>query len=385
MRFLLIPDKFKGSLDAKEVIQAISRGILRIYPKAKIHSVLASDGGDGFLNAVSGNLNVREIAIDTVDPLQRKRQAVYLFDSANNTAYIELAKASGLELLTKDERDVMRTSTYGTGLQIRHAIEQGATEIYLGLGGSATNDGGIGIATALGYRFLDASGKELKPMGGNLLKIATIEKRSGAMDVSGVNFYAVNDVDNPLYGRQGAAYVYAQQKGATDESTRILDEGLRNLARVVAEVLNKEAADLPGAGAAGGTAYGLNVFLDAKFISGIDFLLELAHVHQLLKACPFDYIITGEGKIDKQTLHGKLIQGVVDIGEQYKIPVIAVCGQSDIEANGPKSISVKRILEITDTSKPLQYSMDNAAQLVEDSIATYFENSKGQEGNQNDP
>jgi len=372
MKILVIPDKFKGSLDAREVILAISEGIYQVHADAEIFSVLASDGGDGFLNAVSANLDCRTITSGTVDSLNRNIETDYLFDTAAKTAYIELAKASGLELLKNDEHDVMRASTYGTGLQILHAIKNGATKIYLGLGGSATNDGGTGIAKALGYGFLDDSGKELEPMGGRLSKIAKIEKKKGALDLTGIHFFAVNDVDNPLYGKHGAAYVYAEQKGANAEEVQKLDHGLRHLNIIVKNQLKKNAAQLSGAGAAGGTAYGLHVFLDAKFVSGIDFVLELAKVNQLLSDHRFDYIISGEGKFDEQTLHGKLIKGVLDLGKRYDIPVIAVCGQLDIETADEKGIGLERILEIKDASRSVQYSMDNAARLVKERIAKFF-------------
>ncbi len=372
MKILLIPDKFKGSLDAKEVIRAISEGIYQVHADAEIYSVLASDGGDGFLNAVSANLDCNTITSGTVDSLNRKMEAVYLFDTAAKTAYIELAIASGLELLRDAERDIMQTSTYGTGLQIRHAIKNGATKIYLGLGGSATNDAGTGIAKALGYCFSDDSGKELEPMGGHLSKIAKIERKDGAPDLTGIYFFAVNDVDNPLYGKDGAAFVYAEQKGANAVEIQKLDKGLRHLNAIVKNQLKKNAAQLPGAGAAGGTAYGLNVFLDAEFVSGIDFVLKLAKVNQLLSDHHFDYIITGEGKFDEQTLHGKLIKGVLNLGKRYDIPVIAVCGQLDIETTDEKDIGLERILEIKDASRSVQYSMDNAAQLVKESIAKFF-------------
>lgn len=373
MKILLIPDKFKGSLDAKKVIQAISSGIITAHPDADIVSVLASDGGDGFLNAVSENLDCIEVTASTVDSLNRKIKAVYLFDSGANTAYIELAKASGLELLKNKERNVIRTSTYGTGLLIRNAIEIGATKIYLGLGGSATNDAGIGIAKALGYSFMDTSGNELEPIGGNLSKIAKIETKDILTNLGDVSFFAVNDVDNPLYGKLGAAYIYSEQKGASIIEVKKLDYGLRHLEAIVEDQMNKHSAQLPGAGAAGGTAYGLNVFLDANFVSGIDFVLGLSKVKELLVSEKFDYIITGEGKFDTQTLHGKLIKGVIDLGKQYQIPVIAICGRSDIDVSTSKSIGLERILEIMEASKPLQYSIDNAARLIEEHITGFFE------------
>lgn len=374
MKILLIPDKFKGSLDAKEVIRAISNGIIGADADAEIFSVLASDGGDGFLNAVSENLDCNEVFAITVDPLNRKIKAVYLFKNSTDTAYIELAKASGLELLKDAELDVMQTSTYGTGLLIRHAIKNGATKIYLGLGGSATNDAGMGIAKAMGYSFFDTYGNELEPIGGNLSRISSIETKDVLAGLAAISFFAVNDVDNPFYGKNGAAKVYGEQKGASAIEIQKLDEGLQHLDTIIKAQLNKNTSELRGAGAAGGAAYGLNVFLDAKFVSGIDFVLELSKVNELLTHQSFDYIITGEGKFDKQTLHGKLIKGVIDLGKQYGIPVIAVCGQSDIETDILKAIGLEGILEIKDASKPIQYSMDNAARLIEENVFRFFSN-----------
>lgn len=372
MNILIIPDKFKGSLTAMEVIAAISGGIKKKIPEANLYSVLASDGGDGFLNAVSENLDCDFITSNTVDPLGRQIQADYLLNRSDNVAYMELAKSSGLELLAVKERNAMTTSTYGTGLQILDAITKGATSIYIGLGGSATNDGGTGIARALGYRFLDGAGRDLEPNGENLGKIRTIEGKGAVQNLEGVSFYAVNDVDNPLFGATGAAYVYARQKGANDSEIHTLDNGLRNLDAMVQDNLGKSVAQHPGAGAAGGTAYGLQAFLNAEFISGIDFMLNLARVKQLLKEAEMDYIITGEGKFDDQTLHGKLIKGVLDLGKNHRVPVVVVCGQSEVADEKLTSLDIAAILEIRDGNKPLQYNMENAATLTEKAVATFF-------------
>ncbi|WP_425237430.1 glycerate kinase [Ulvibacterium sp.] len=377
MNILIIPDKFKGSLGTKEVIAAISNGIKKIIPDANLYPVLASDGGDGFLNAVAENLDCEVVTVDTVDPLGRRIKADYLLNHVNRVAYIELAKSSGLELLQVHELSAMKTSTYGTGLQIRDAILKGATSIYVGLGGSATNDGGTGIARSLGYRFLDDSSNDLEPNGENLLKIRTIKNEEAVLSPNGISFYAVNDVDNPLYGAKGAAHIYARQKGANDSEINTLDEGLRNLDAVVQGNLGKNVARNPGAGAAGGTAYGLQAFLNAEFISGIDFVLDLAQVKELLQEEKMDYVITGEGKFDNQTLHGKLIKGVVDLGKNHEVPVIVVCGQTEVAAEKLTSLHITEILEIRDASKPLEYNMENAAALTEKAISTFFKNLTG--------
>ena len=397
MRVLLIPDKFKGSLDAKEVVGAISKGIRLARPDAEIHSVLASDGGDGFLDAVLENVNCKMVTVETVDPLGRTIEADYLRDAATQSAYIELARASGLALLRIAEPDAIHTSTFGTGLQIRNSIENGAKNIYLGLGGSATNDGGTGIAKALGYRFLDAQGNELEGKGSDLGKIENIDsggvipnvKAALNKDISKTNstgwddpnrkatqndisFYAINDVDNPLVGPRGAAHVYGAQKGASISEIRVLDKGLRHLDSLVSHRLGKSFANHPGCGAAGGTAYGLKAFCNAEFISGIAFVLQLSKVDDILKSQAFDYIVTGEGKFDRQTLHGKLIKGVSDLGVKYHVPVVAFCGLLALTPEEKKVAGPQKIIEIRDVSKPVEYSMINAAELLRECASRFF-------------
>ncbi len=372
MKVLLIPDKFKGSLSAEGVIQSVSTGIQRADPGTEMYSVLASDGGDGFLKAVSNYIQLDEVLVSTIDPLGRKMQSPYLLNRSTNTAYVELAQASGLELLKNSERNVMHTSTLGTGIQIKDAISKGATTIYVGLGGSATNDGGIGIAKALGYSFLEIDGNEIEPIGQNLSKIHKIEHREEEFEMDTVSFIAVNDVNNPLFGKNGAAFVYAQQKGASNQEIELLDNGLEHLAQIVKEQLGKDEAFVPGTGAAGGTAYGLRAFLNAEFITGIDFILGLAKVDELLNNQKFDYIITGEGRFDDQTLYGKLIKGVIDLGNRFNIPVIAVCGILDIDEEKVKTLGLRHIIEIRDPSKPIQYSIENAAMLIENATYKFF-------------
>lgn len=372
MKVLLIPDKFKGSISAKEVVGAIKKGIKKVDQDVATFSIMASDGGDGFLNAVAENIDHQRIIDNTIDPIGRSIEAEYLLSKDGRKAYIELAKASGLELLTNEELQIMHTSTLGTGSQINQVISRGAEEIYIGLGGSATNDAAIGIAHALGYTFFDVDGKSLQPISKNLLRIKKIEPPKNAEELNSVSFYAVNDVDNPLFGSSGAAYTYGRQKGASEEQVEELDKGLRNLSEVVKQQFGKDIATMAGAGAAGGTAYGLKVFLGATFISGISFILGLSGVENLLKEEKFDYIITGEGKFDDQTLHGKLIKGVVDLGSRFEVPVIVVCGKVDIEQNELGKLELEAVLEIADKTKPLQYNMEHASDLIEKRISEFF-------------
>ena len=322
MKVLLIPDKFKGSLSAEEVMSAISRGISKVLPKTKIYTITASDGGDGFLEAVSNYEEVEEVVVHTFDPLGRAIKASYVFQKEKERAYIELAKASGIELLALPERNPLLCSTYGTGIQIMHALQRGAKQIYIGLGGSATNDAGIGIAKALGFLFFDITGEELEPTGENLARIDRIQPPEISNMLKDIKIYAVNDVNNPLFGAKGAAYTYAAQKGASKKDIVQLDLGLEHLHKVVKHQFKVSHAEHPGAGAAGGTAYGLKTFAGADFISGIDFILSLAEVEDLIANETIDYIITGEGKIDDQTLQGKLINGVLKLGNSNNKSVL---------------------------------------------------------------
>ncbi|HMB61857.1 MAG TPA: glycerate kinase [Eudoraea sp.] len=376
MNILLVPDKFKGSLTAGGVIEALKSGINRVLPDASTYAVIASDGGDGFLEAVAQYISVEEVQVDTPGPLGRNLRATYLFDPENLRAYIELARASGIVLLADSEKNPFQTSTLGTGNQIMDAISRGAKAIYIGLGGSATNDGGIGIAQALGFHFFDIMGNHLEPIGGNLDKIDRITAPEISELLRDVTIYAVNDVSNPLYGENGAAHIYARQKGANGNEIELLDAGLRNLNKVAEQQFKVFNAQIPGAGAAGGTAYGLKTFAGAHFISGIDFILELASVEELLQKKEINYIITGEGRIDEQTLNGKLINGVLNLGKRYQIPVMAVCGSLDMDKAELKKHGIHEVLEVRDPSRSLEYNMENAAELVEKSIFEFLKKSQ---------
>ena len=364
MKFLLIPDKFKGSLTSEEVVQSMQLGIEKVLPGASFHVIKASDGGDGFLDAIARYRPC--IAVQTIgqDPLGRPRLCSYLYHHEEKAAYIELANASGMQLLTAKERDAMLTSTYGTGLQMKDAIEKGARTIYVGLGGSATNDGGIGIANALGYIFLDDTGEVLKPIGKNLIHIDRIDTSKVPKMLKEIQFFAVNDVSNPLFGPNGAALVYAKQKGASASAILKLDAGLQKLDQVVFHQLGQQNASISGAGAAGGAAFGLKSFFDAEFLHGIDFVLKLSRVAAILTSDTFDYIITGEGKIDAQTLNGKLVQGVLALGQKFGIPVVAVCGQRDMDLQAAKEIGIYEVVEIQDKDKTLSYNMEHANDLL---------------------
>ncbi|MCX2720068.1 glycerate kinase [Lentiprolixibacter aurantiacus] len=372
MNFLLLPDKFKGSLTAKQLIQSLTKGILKAIPGAGFHSLIASDGGDGFLDAISEYRETEVITTETVDPLGRKITSTMLVDPSKGEAYIEMAKASGLVLLAEEERSASKTSSRGTGIQIREAMRRGFRKIYVGLGGSATNDAGMGMAYEVGYRFLDEKGDSLKPIGANLALVHKINREQVIPELRDTRVFAVNDVNNPLYGPFGAAAVYAAQKGANRQEIELLDRGLQHLDYQVRTQMGFEYADLPGTGAAGGAAYGLKCFLNAEFITGTAFILDLAKIPRLLRTRKFDYILTGEGKIDSQTLSGKWINGVMELGRAFEIPVVAICGRLEVSPEELKKAGLTAVIEAGNRNKPLEYNMSRAAELVESAVYKYF-------------
>ena len=376
MRLILIPDKFKGSLTGEELSQAIGEGVRMACPAAEIAIFPASDGGDGFLEVVR---SVRDVEIRQAmvgDPLGREVRAPFLLDRGRGEAFVEMATASGMVLLEEAERNPLRTHTRGTGQLIRNALASGARKVYVGLGGSATNDGGCGLASAFGYRFLDGNGKPLVPNGGNLSGIARIIPPEDQF-FREVEIIAVNDVSNPLWGEQGAARVYGRQKGASDPEILLLDAGLRHLDQVVSRDLGVDAAHMAGAGAAGGAAYGLHCFLNARMISGTEYVLGISGVEEYLSKHAVDFIITGEGRIDEQTLHGKLISGVLKMAERHGVPVLVVCGACDIPAEALRGVGITEVIEVSDPARPLAYNMAHAARLTREAVNSYFQKTRG--------
>ncbi len=376
MRIALIPDKFKGSLTAAEVCDAMEAGIRAVYPGAEIRRFAASDGGDGFLEAVRAVRPMEIVQVPVTDPIGREITASFLHDPKTGEAYIEMARASGMELLSPGERNPMRTDTRGTGELILKAARLGARHIFVGLGGSGTNDGGCGIASVFGYRFLDSDQKELPPVGGSLERIAYVVPPVNFRLPESVRITAVYDVNNPLWGPQGAAQVYAAQKGASPEDIRRLDAGLQNLEERVREQLGIDTGHLPGAGAAGGTAFGLKCFLGADFTSGTDLVLRLNGFAQYLQGPKTDYVFTGEGRIDTQTLNGKLIQGVLQLASTQKCPVVAVCGKCDAPMDALSRMGFEAVLEVSDPQKSLAYAMEHAHELVADSVQGFLSQKK---------
>lgn len=352
--FVLAFDSFKGSLTSGEAADAFAEGLCCSVPDAVVSKICIADGGEGSIDAVVKTMNGGLVAVETVDPLGRRMMARYGIVDDGKTAVIEMAQASGLTLLAPGERNPLLTSTYGTGLLMADALDRGCRKMLVCIGGSATNDGGMGMLNALGCRFLDADGNMLGGCGADLEKVTTID--SGSMDsrMSGIELVVACDVQNPLYGHDGAAYVFAPQKGADADMTERLDKGLRNYAEVINRCCGIDVSRIPGAGAAGGTGAGLVALLGARLERGIDMVLEAVHFDELLKTA--DAVVTGEGRIDGQTLMGKALSGILSRAERSGVPVFAFAGRvewcDELLESGFAAIH-----QISDEHQPLEMAM----------------------------
>ncbi len=326
-KLVLAPDKFKGSITAVEFCELVESAIKRISPITSIVKCPLADGGDGTLDVLKSHLGGQQITVEVNDPLFRPVKADYLFSEQSKTAYIEMSSASGIRLLKENEANPLRTTTYGTGELIVDALQRGAQRILLGIGGSATNDAGLGMARALGYRFYDVNNVELKGVGADLIRLHRIEESSVVEQIKEVVFEVACDVGNPLYGHQGAAFIYAEQKGATTETLHKLDRGLRHFGSLMHRIRGVNPQDIKGAGAAGGLGAGAVVFLNARLLPGIELVMKVADF--VSKIQDADWVITGEGRLDEQTLSGKVIQGVLNVKTTQKVAVF--CGSITLQ------------------------------------------------------
>jgi glycerate kinase len=364
---LIAPDKFKGSLTSFEACKAITDGIRTAGITTPIIQLPMADGGDGFAAIMKHYGKTQTIECNTCDPLGRPIQASYEIDTKNSTAIIEMASASGLVLLKDHERNANKTSTFGTGLLIRDAVQRGIHKILLGLGGSATNDAGTGILQALGFRFNDKNESPIPANGENLQLITRIIPPPNPITI---HFELACDVQNTLYGPQGAAYIYGPQKGASPNDIIALDNGLRNIAALIHNTTGKDIALTPGTGAAGGIAAGLMAFYDVRITSGVDLVLNASNISALLPNTTL--LITGEGKIDAQTQEGKVVARLTDLAQLANIPVIAFCGIAD-----PNTTLTAEILVITPADMDKNRALANAATLLTQKSKDYFTRAAG--------
>ena len=357
MKILIAPDKFKGTLSAESICAIIEKAILQYDGSIQVLKHPMADGGDGTLDLLKLYLDLDETSVQTVDPLGRKIEASYVHQGS--TAYIELASASGYVLLNDNERSPLHSSTYGTGLMIRHAIENGFSKIVLLLGGSATNDAGTGILHALGFKFKDKKSKPIRPSGITLSQVEEIT-HDQSIDLKNIQFKLFCDVNNPLYGPSGAAFTYAKQKGASPEEIVLLDKGLKQFAQLILNIPGKDINAIPGAGAAGGVPAGIAAFLNSEIVSGTQELIQLTGLENKLTCS--DIIISGEGCVDEQSTMGKVVHGVQSLCVKHNKPLYLFAGISRLESNS--FIDSNRIYTTSAFASSAQESIDNAEKFL---------------------
>ncbi|MGI5963402.1 MAG: glycerate kinase [Lawsonibacter sp.] len=318
---IVISDSFKGTLSSLEICQIARQSIPRFFPTCEVVTVPVADGGEGTVECFVEAIGAQPVTVSASGPYGEPIQATYA--RIGEKAVVEMACAAGLPMVG-ERRDPRVTTTYGVGQVIRHAVESGCREILLGLGGSATNDGGCGCAAALGVTFYDEKGETFVPLGKDLDRISKIDRTEASKRLEGIKITVMCDVENPLYGPTGAAYIFGPQKGADPEMVLQLDDQLRAFDQILQRELGQSIAQVPGAGAAGGMGAGCMAFLDAELKSGIEAVLDMVEFDHLLDGA--DLVLTGEGRIDSQSVHGKVISGIARRTSPRQIPLVAVVG-----------------------------------------------------------
>ncbi|MEX3447198.1 glycerate kinase [Staphylococcus warneri] len=363
MKIVIAPDSFKESMSAKEAAAAIQEGFSTILPSTIEYDLIPmADGGEGTTEALIDALNAKIITTTVKDPLYRDINANYAYAPQQKIAIIEMAAASGLDLLSNEERNPLKTTSFGTGQLINHALDQGAQKVILGIGGSATNDGGAGMLQALGVKFTDTNGHSIEPGGIHLLDIQTIDTTQLNSKLKNIDMKVACDVTNPLLGDNGATMIYGPQKGATTKKIPKLDTALSHYHDKIKLQLDKDVKDIPGAGAAGGMGTALLAFLDAQLSKGIDVVLEETHFKSRIKDA--DLVITGEGKLDYQTIFGKTPIGVAQVAKQFNLPVIAIGGSLGERYEAVYDHGIDSVLSIMNQPMDLQYALDNGPTLL---------------------
>lgn len=362
MNILVAPDSFKGSLTAMEVAENIKKGIKRADSKIKVKLLPMADGGEGTVQALVDATQGEIIQAEVLGPLGNKVQAFYGLLGDKKTAVIEMAAASGLPLVPERKRNPLKTTTYGTGQLIASALDQGVEKIIIGIGGSATNDAGVGMAQALGAQILDAAGNQIGFGGGSLDQIAKIDLANLEPRLKKVEILTACDVDNPLFGKNGAAYVYGPQKGADSKMVKKLDQNLYYFNQKLIEELGKNINKISGAGAAGGLGAGLLAFLEADLKAGIEIILELLNFEKQLENV--DLVITGEGCLDAQSLNGKVVVGVAHAAAKKRIPVIAIAGSLGAKADKILTEGISSYFSIINKPANLDEIINQSPELI---------------------
>ncbi len=351
MKILVAANSFKNSMSATNACYAIKEGLLKKYPTFEYELCPICDGGDSTCEVLSQALKAKIIEVETVGPLFEKITGHYGYHEKKKLAIIETATAAGISLLKKNQLNPLKTTTFGVGPLIKDAIKRGCKTIIIGVGGTCTNDCGMGLLNALGAKFYDSQGNELLGVGESLNKVEKIDLSVLDKNLENIKIIVANDVKNPLYGPNGAAYVYAKQKGATKKMIKDLDDGLKNFSKVVERKFNINTLKIIGGGSGGGLGFSLKVFLNAKLENGFHVVKKYISLERKIKAA--DLIITGEGSLDGQTKQGKGPLGVAKLAKKYNKPVLAICGKIE------KDISFKEIdkmYSIVDFAKDLDVS-----------------------------
>lgn len=374
MRIVLAPDSFKGSISALEVAHAMNEGVIRVFPNANVSILPMADGGEGTVETLVSATNGQLITVEVTDPLGGKTTASYGVLSDCQTCVIEMACASGLHLVEPQNRNPLITTTYGTGELIKDALDRGFRRFILGIGGSATNDGGAGMLQALGLKLLDQEGQSIGFGGAELQKLHTIDLTEFNKEIAHCEFLIASDVDNPFVGENGASNVFGPQKGATPAMIEQLDAALHHFADCIEKQLRKRIHELPGAGAAGGLGGAFLAFFPAVLQRGVDIIAETIKLEDAIKDA--DLVITGEGQTDFQTKYGKTPMGVAQVAQRHGVDVIIISGSIGEQIEDLYPYGVLSIHSIMDRPMTLEEAMKNSAMLLtkctEQIVRTYF-------------
>ncbi|MFU8794414.1 MAG: glycerate kinase [Dethiobacteria bacterium] len=366
MRLIIAPDKFKNSMTASEAAERIAAGVNSVLPEAELKLLPLSDGGEGLTEALCGAGKGIIFTTEVTDPLGSNIKANWGITDRGDTAVIEMAAASGLALISSRERDPKKTTTYGTGELIRAALDHGCKKLIIGIGGSATNDGGAGMAEALGVKFLDRNGNEIGRGGVELQNLSHIDLSGLDPRLKTADIKVACDVDNPLTGLQGASYIYGPQKGADSGTVTALDRALSQLAAIIKKDLDLDIEQTPGAGAAGGLGAGLMAFLGATLYPGIELVLDALKIENFLPGC--NLLITGEGSLDSQSLHGKAPVGIAKRAASHSVPVIALAGRISGDPTKFHQVGINACFAIADGPLTLAESLKRGPELIEHKV-----------------
>ena len=363
MKIIIAPDSYKESLTAMEVSNAIEAGFKQIFPHAKYHKLPMADGGEGTVQSLIDATNGHIITQSVTGPLRDPVEGFYGITGDGKTAIIEMAAASGLHLITPEKRNPLITTSYGTGELIKAALDKNVEHIIVGIGGSATNDGGSGMLQALGIKLLNKQGIEISDGGGSLSDLVTIDISNLDPRLAKTKIEVACDVNNPLCGKTGASYIFGPQKGATPEMVKLLDKNLNHYADLIKKQLNRDVKNIAGAGAAGGLGAALLGMLNTTLRPGIEIVMEAVNLPQVIAGA--DLVITGEGRIDSQTIHGKTPIGVARVAKQYHIPVIGIAGCLANDCHAVYGHGIDAVFSVVPRAKTLAEAFKDAAINIE--------------------